>query len=55
MPAVGDFDGDGRADLALPSYRGETRDSAAVRPGVREGLVGAEPTVTFSRSVFLAD
>jgi hypothetical protein len=52
---VGDFDGDGRADLAVRTYRGETKDTVAVYPGVKKGLVGAEPTVTFSSSEFLAD
>jgi hypothetical protein len=53
--AVGDFDGDGRADLAVRTYRGETKDTVAVYPGVKKGLVAAEPSVTFSSSEFLAD
>ncbi|MGW2716187.1 FG-GAP repeat domain-containing protein [Streptomyces sp. NPDC001492] len=53
--AVGDFDGDGRADLALRTYLGETKDTVAVHPGVKKGLVTAKPTVTFSTSEFLAD
>ncbi|MGI5456508.1 FG-GAP repeat domain-containing protein [Streptomyces sp. CA-249302] len=53
--AVGDFDGDGRADLAVRTYRGETKDTVAVYPGVRKGLVAEEPAVTFSSSEFLAD
>jgi hypothetical protein len=52
--AVGDFDGDGRADLAVRTYRGETKDTVAVYPGVKKGLVAAEPSVTFSSSEFLA-
>lgn len=55
---VGDFDGDGRADLVVRTYRGETWDEVAVYPGVKGngskgGLVAAEPTVTFSSSEFL--
>lgn len=53
--SVGDFDGDGRADLAVRTYRGETKDTVAVYPGVKKGLVAAEPSVTFSSSEFLAD
>ncbi|WP_051827627.1 FG-GAP repeat domain-containing protein [Streptomyces bicolor] len=51
---VGDFDGDGRADLVVRAYVGETKDTVAVYPGVEEGLVAAEPSVTFSTSAFLA-
>ncbi|MFF4270324.1 FG-GAP repeat domain-containing protein [Streptomyces sp. NPDC001536] len=51
--AVGDFDGDGRADLAVRTYQGETKDTVAVFPGAKKGLVSAEPTVTFSTSAFL--
>ncbi|SNX62753.1 VCBS repeat protein [Streptomyces sp. TLI_55] len=50
---VGDFDGDGRADLAVRTYRGETKDSVAVFSGTEKGLVTAEPTVTFSTAAFL--
>ncbi|WP_405870797.1 FG-GAP repeat domain-containing protein [Streptomyces sp. NBC_00005] len=50
---VGDFDGDGRADLAVRTYRGETKDTVAVYPGVKKKLVAAEPAVTFSSSEFL--
>jgi hypothetical protein len=50
---VGDFDGDGRADLAVRTYRGETWDEVAVYPGVKKNLVAAEPSVTFSSSEFL--
>ncbi|MES5819455.1 VCBS repeat-containing protein [Streptomyces sp. RG80] len=52
--AVGDFDGDGRADLVARTYQGEKKDTVAVFPGVRKGLVAAEPTVTFSTSAFLS-
>jgi hypothetical protein len=52
--AVGDFDGDGRADLAVRTYRSETKDTVAVFPGRKQGLVAAEPSVTFSTSAFLA-
>ena len=50
---VGDFDGDGRADLAVRTYQGETKDTVAVYPGARKGLVAAKPSVTFSTSAFL--
>ncbi|MGP4012018.1 FG-GAP repeat domain-containing protein, partial [Streptomyces sp. 4N124] len=48
-----DFDGDGRADLAVRTYQGETKDTIAVYPGRRDGLVAPRPSVTFSTSVFL--
>ncbi|MGW6909318.1 FG-GAP repeat domain-containing protein [Streptomyces sp. NPDC054940] len=50
---VGDFDGDGRAELVVRAYVGETKDTVAVYAGVKEGLLGAEPAVTFSSSQFL--
>jgi hypothetical protein len=50
---AGDFDGDGRADLAVRTYVGETKDTVAVYPGTRKGLVAAKPSVTFSTSEFL--
>ncbi|MEU6354453.1 VCBS repeat-containing protein [Streptomyces sp. NPDC047072] len=50
---VGDYDGDGRADLAVRTYRGETKDTVTVYPGAKKGLVAAEPAVTFSTSAFL--
>ncbi|MEU6140120.1 VCBS repeat-containing protein [Streptomyces sp. NPDC047081] len=53
--SVGDFDGDGRADLAVRTYVGETKDTVAVYPGAKKGLVSDEPAVTFSSSAFLAD
>ncbi|NUT25032.1 MAG: VCBS repeat-containing protein [Streptomyces sp.] len=51
---VGDFDGDGRAELVVRAYVGETKDTVAVYPGVKTGLVAAEPSVRFSSSEFLA-
>ncbi|MFC5214481.1 FG-GAP repeat domain-containing protein [Streptomyces coerulescens] len=51
---TGDFDGDGRADLVVRTYVGETKDTVAVYPGTKKGLVAAEPSVTFSSSEFLA-
>ncbi|MGX1368553.1 hypothetical protein RKD19_003912 [Streptomyces canus] len=51
--AVGDFDGDGRADLAVRTYQSETKDVVAVFSGAEQGLVTAEPSVTFSTSAFL--
>jgi hypothetical protein len=51
--SVGDFDGDGRADLAVRTYQGETKDTVAVYAGAKKGLVAAEPSVTFSTSEFL--
>ncbi|WTZ42087.1 VCBS repeat-containing protein [Streptomyces sp. NBC_01390] len=54
---VGDFDGDGRDDLVVRTYRGETWDEVAVYPGVKTshktGLVAAKPSVTFSSAEFL--
>ncbi|MGW2567489.1 FG-GAP repeat domain-containing protein [Streptomyces sp. NPDC001537] len=51
--AVGDWDGDGRADLAVRTYQGETKDTVAVYPGRKKGLLTAKPTVAFSTSEFL--
>lgn len=53
--ATGDFDGDDRADLVVRTYVGETKDTVAVYPGrpAKDGLLAAEPTVTFSSSEFL--
>ncbi|WP_405769973.1 FG-GAP repeat domain-containing protein [Streptomyces sp. NBC_01538] len=50
---VGDFDGDGRADLVVRTYRGETWDEIAVYPGTKGATVTAKPTVRFSTSEFL--
>jgi hypothetical protein len=52
--AVADYTGDGRADLVVRTYRGETKDTVAVYPGVRKGVIASGPTVTFSSSQFLA-
>ena len=46
-------DGDGRADLVVRTYRGETWDEIAVYPGMKGATVTAKPTVTFSTSEFL--
>ncbi len=51
--SVGDFDGDGRADLALRTYRGDTEDRVEIHPGVVKGLVSAQAAVTFSTAEFL--
>lgn len=51
--AVGDFTGDGLADLAVRTYQGETRDTVAVYAGRRQGVVTPEPVVTFSTAEFL--
>ncbi|MCX4907516.1 VCBS repeat-containing protein [Streptomyces sp. NBC_00878] len=50
---VADFDGDGRADLVVRTYRGDTKDTIAVYPGEKKGLLAREPTLTFSTSGFL--
>nr|WP_244188313.1 VCBS repeat-containing protein [Streptomyces regalis] len=50
---VGDYDGDGRADLVVRTFAGETKDTVAVYPGTKKGLVAAEPSVRFSSSGFL--
>ncbi|WP_257004872.1 FG-GAP repeat domain-containing protein [Streptomyces sp. Tue6028] len=51
--AVGDLTGDGRDDLAVRTYPGETRDTVAVFAGTEKGLLSAKPSVTFSSSEFL--
>ncbi|TLS46936.1 VCBS repeat-containing protein [Streptomyces montanus] len=55
--AVADFTGDGRADLAVRTYRGETKDTVAVYAGEKAGQTGgpvaAEPRITFSTAEFL--
>ncbi|MEW2400907.1 VCBS repeat-containing protein [Streptomyces sp. NPDC046862] len=51
---VTDLTGDGRADLAVRTYRGETKDTVAVYPGRKSGVLAAEPQVTFSTSEFLS-
>lgn len=50
---VADFTGDGRADLVVRTYDGETKDTVAVYPGSKTELVTAKPTITFSTSEFL--
>ncbi|MFF3485052.1 FG-GAP repeat domain-containing protein [Streptomyces sp. NPDC002701] len=51
--AVADFDGDARADLVVRAYRGDTKDTVAVYPGAKKGLLAREPALTFSTSGFL--
>ncbi|MFE9684667.1 FG-GAP repeat domain-containing protein [Streptomyces sp. NPDC006285] len=51
--AVADFDGDARADLVVRTYRGDTKDTVAVYPGAKKGLLAREPALTFSTSGFL--
>jgi len=51
--AVADFTGDGRADLVVRTYRGETDDTVALYPGKKGGPVTAGPQLTFSTSEFL--
>ncbi|WP_420907350.1 FG-GAP repeat domain-containing protein [Streptomyces scabichelini] len=51
--AVADFTGDGRADLAVRTYLGETKDTVAVYAGEKRDLVAAKPQVTFSTAEFL--
>ncbi|MFE9765264.1 FG-GAP repeat domain-containing protein [Streptomyces sp. NPDC005808] len=50
---VADFTGDGLADLVVRTYPGETKDTVALYPGAKAGLVAKKPTVTFSTSEFL--
>ncbi|MQY36041.1 hypothetical protein SRB17_40380 [Streptomyces sp. RB17] len=52
--AVGDFDGDGRADPVARTYRGETKNMVALYRGTAKGLLAARSTTTFSTSEFLA-
>nr|WP_106435907.1 VCBS repeat-containing protein [Streptomyces davaonensis] len=52
--SVADLDGDGRADLTVRTYRGETRDLVAVYPGTKRGLVARVPALTFSTAAFLS-
>ncbi|MFG3152333.1 FG-GAP repeat domain-containing protein [Streptomyces sp. NPDC048219] len=52
--AVGDFDGDRRADLVVRTYEGDTADSVEVHRGAAEGLVTGRASVTFSTSQFLS-
>ncbi|MFS8200414.1 FG-GAP repeat domain-containing protein [Streptomyces sp. CWNU-52B] len=50
---VADFDGDGRADLVVRTYQGDTKDTVAVYPGMKKGLIARKPGLTFSTSEFL--
>lgn len=51
---VADFTGDGRADLVVRTYPGETKDTVALYPGGdKTNLVAPKPTITFSTSEFL--
>ena len=50
---VADLDGDGRADLVVRTYRGETKDTIAVYPGTKQDLIARKPALTFSTSEFL--
>lgn len=52
--AVADFTGDGLADLAVRTYRSETKDTVAVFPGQKKGVVAAEPRTVFSTAEFLS-
>jgi len=48
-----DFDGDGRADLAVRTYRGESADTVEVYMGDKGGkLVTAKPQAAFSTAEF---
>ncbi|MFE5025464.1 FG-GAP repeat domain-containing protein [Streptomyces sp. NPDC056656] len=48
-----DFDGDGRTDLAVRTYRGESANTVAVYTGSKGGkLVAARPQVAFSTTEF---
>ncbi|MFI9586985.1 hypothetical protein ACIHCQ_35370 [Streptomyces sp. NPDC052236] len=42
-----------RADLAVRTYLGETKDTVAVYAGEKRRLVAAKPQVTFSTAAFL--
>ncbi|WP_192583018.1 FG-GAP repeat domain-containing protein [Streptomyces albicerus] len=50
---VADFDGDGRADLVVRTYRGDTKDTVAVYRGAKQGLIARKPELSFSSSGFL--
>jgi hypothetical protein len=52
--AVADFTGDGRADLVVRTYRGETEDTVALFPGEKDGPVATAPDITFSTAAFLS-
>ncbi|MFF3612608.1 FG-GAP repeat domain-containing protein [Streptomyces sp. NPDC002580] len=52
--AVADFTGDGRADLVVRTYRGETEDTVALFPGEKDGPVATTPDLTFSTAAFLS-
>ncbi|MCX4665611.1 VCBS repeat-containing protein [Streptomyces sp. NBC_01381] len=49
---IADFDGDGLADLALRTYRGDGEDTVGVYPGMKGDLVARKPQLTFSTADF---
>ncbi|MFF1380713.1 FG-GAP repeat domain-containing protein [Streptomyces sp. NPDC058308] len=52
---VADFDGDKRADLVVRTYRGNSRDTVAVYPGLKGNeLVARKPRLAFSTEEFLS-
>jgi len=51
---VADLDGDKLADLVVRTHSGETKDTVAVYPGRKDGIVARKPGLTFSTAEFLA-